>query len=216
MRNFITNHGLVMVQILLGGETTVSEIASRVGIKEQAAYVIVRELVDEGFIRSEPVGRRNTYWVNWARTFNRPALGDLKVADIVNSLAALAAAMRPAKSAVLLHLAEIKLAEKNLTKEELAKEPPIVERLAREVAIPEDEVRDALDELERNEIVSRGPLDRYTINRELIPEPDRPLTIGEQVRLVLETNPPFPDLRDIVTRDLAYLDLLGSPTEREA
>ncbi len=64
MRNLYTNHGLVLMRIWIDPDATLSAIATDIGIKERAVYAIVRELVQEGFIVKEKVGRRNRYHVD--------------------------------------------------------------------------------------------------------------------------------------------------------
>ena len=64
MRNLYTNHGLVLIRIALNSDATLSQIADDIGVKERAAYLIVRDLVEAGFIEKTKVGRRNSYKVN--------------------------------------------------------------------------------------------------------------------------------------------------------
>jgi hypothetical protein len=64
MRNLYTNHGLVLMRIWINPDATLSEIAADIGVKERAVYLIVRDLVREGFIVKRKAGRRNEYQVN--------------------------------------------------------------------------------------------------------------------------------------------------------
>ena len=64
MRNLYTNHGLVLMRIWVDPNATLSEIAGDIGVKERAVYLIVRDLVEAGFIEKQKVGRRNQYHVN--------------------------------------------------------------------------------------------------------------------------------------------------------
>jgi len=64
VRNLYTNHGLVLIRIWVDPDATLSEIAGDIGVKERAAYLIVRDLVEAGFIEKQKVGRRNQYHVN--------------------------------------------------------------------------------------------------------------------------------------------------------
>ena len=187
------------LQMFLGGEATVSEVASRVGIKEQAAYVIVRELVEKKYLIKEEVGRRNRYRVNWARTFDREALGKVTLGAMVQSVAALAAAMTPAKTRVLLHLAE--------------HPQSTAEMIADAVDISATEVSVALDELEQEKIVSQGQVeagDGYVVTSDFLPGKGGLLSMKEQVRLALETKPQLPDLAETLNRDLEFLERLSN------
>jgi transcription initiation factor IIE alpha subunit len=64
VRNLYTNHGLVLIRIWVDPDATLSEIAGDIGVKERAVYLIVRDLVEAGFIEKQKVGRRNQYHVN--------------------------------------------------------------------------------------------------------------------------------------------------------
>jgi DNA-binding Lrp family transcriptional regulator len=64
MRNLYTNHGLVLMRIWIDPDATLSRIADDIGVKERAVYLIVRDLVREGFIVKDKAGRRNKYHVN--------------------------------------------------------------------------------------------------------------------------------------------------------
>ena len=64
MRNLYTNHGLVLIRIWVDPDATLSDIAGDIGVKERAVYLIVRDLVEAGFIQKQKVGRRNQYQVN--------------------------------------------------------------------------------------------------------------------------------------------------------
>lgn len=64
MRNLYTNHGLVLMRIWVNPDATLSAIADDIGVKERAVYLIVRDLVEGGFIDKRKVGRRNQYHVN--------------------------------------------------------------------------------------------------------------------------------------------------------
>jgi len=64
VRNLYTNHGLVLMRIWVDPDATLSEIAVDIGVKERAVYLIVRDLVEAGFIDKQKVGRRNQYHVN--------------------------------------------------------------------------------------------------------------------------------------------------------
>jgi DNA-binding Lrp family transcriptional regulator len=52
------------MRIWVDPDATLSEIAGDIGVKERAVYLIVRDLVEAGFIQKEKVGRRNRYQVN--------------------------------------------------------------------------------------------------------------------------------------------------------
>ncbi len=187
----ITNHGLVLLQILLGGgDETVPEIAAHLGIKEQVAYGVVRDLAREGFITKEKIGRSNRYRTNWDRGFSHESLPGMSIQDIVNWLAALAGAMTAARSRVLLHVAE---------------HPDSTARqIAKDVSASETEVIFALRDLEKDGMISsRRKRGHFSVNADVFPERNRPLTIKEQVQLALSSNPRLPDSMEALRRSLS-------------
>jgi predicted transcriptional regulator len=61
---FLSNHGHVLVHISRNPEARLRDIAADVGITERAVQIIVRNLLDEGYLKVVKVGRRNTYKIN--------------------------------------------------------------------------------------------------------------------------------------------------------
>ena len=60
---FLSNHGHVLVSLARDPDSRMRDVADAVGITERAVQQIVRDLVDEGYLRKEKVGRRNRYAV---------------------------------------------------------------------------------------------------------------------------------------------------------
>lgn len=58
---FLTNHAYVLACIARNPQVRLLEIAAEVGITERAVQRIVTELVADGVISRERVGRRNRY-----------------------------------------------------------------------------------------------------------------------------------------------------------
>ncbi len=87
MRNLYTNHGLVLMRIWIDPDATLSEIASDIGVKERAAYLIVRDLVLNGFIVKRKVGRRNQYQVNIQRALDFKPLPNTTIGQQITALA---------------------------------------------------------------------------------------------------------------------------------
>ena len=61
---FLTNHGHVLVCIAQNADVRIAEIADLVGIGERAAHRILGDLINEGYVVREKVGRRNSYRIN--------------------------------------------------------------------------------------------------------------------------------------------------------
>lgn len=62
--SFLTNHARVLLCIAQDPGIRLREIGYRVGITERAAYNIVSELADGGYITRERDGRRNRYTIH--------------------------------------------------------------------------------------------------------------------------------------------------------
>ncbi len=60
----LTNHAQVLVCVARDPGIRLHDIGDRLGITERAAYRIVAETVDAGYIRRERNGRRNVYTIN--------------------------------------------------------------------------------------------------------------------------------------------------------
>jgi predicted DNA-binding transcriptional regulator len=60
---FLTNHAQVLLCVAHDPGIRLRDIAQTVGITERSAHRILSELVDEGYVARERVGRRNIYKV---------------------------------------------------------------------------------------------------------------------------------------------------------
>lgn len=60
---FLSNHGHVLVSLARDPDARMRDVAEQVGITERAVQQIVAELVGQGYLRKEKVGRRNHYAV---------------------------------------------------------------------------------------------------------------------------------------------------------
>jgi DNA-binding transcriptional ArsR family regulator len=58
---FLTNHGLVYLHKVLNPDSTVREIAFDLGVTERAVHRVLRDLVRDGYLLKERVGRRAYY-----------------------------------------------------------------------------------------------------------------------------------------------------------
>jgi hypothetical protein len=71
---FLSNHGNVILFIDEHPTARLREIADAIGITERATHKLVSELVDEGYLSRERVGRRSEYSVNSEMHLRHPAL----------------------------------------------------------------------------------------------------------------------------------------------
>jgi DNA-binding IclR family transcriptional regulator len=60
---FLTNHAQVLLCVAHDPGIRLRDIAETVGITERSAHRILSELVDDGYVARERVGRRNVYKV---------------------------------------------------------------------------------------------------------------------------------------------------------
>lgn len=60
---FLSNHGHVLVSLARDPDARTRDVADAVGITERAVQQIVRDLVEQGYLRKTKVGRRNRYTV---------------------------------------------------------------------------------------------------------------------------------------------------------
>lgn len=58
---FLSNHGHVLVSLARNPDGRMRDVAEAVGITERAVQHIVRDLVEQGYLDKEKVGRRNRY-----------------------------------------------------------------------------------------------------------------------------------------------------------
>ena len=79
---FLSNHAHVLVCVHKDPESRLRDIADQVGVTERAAQGLVSDLVAEGYLVKERVGRRNRYAVNPDARLRHPleyphTIGDL-------------------------------------------------------------------------------------------------------------------------------------------
>lgn len=86
---FITNHARVLMCIAENPDARLRDIAQDVDITERATQRIVGELVDDGYLTRQRVGRRNRYKVHGRRPLRTPGGPDgVAVGDVLNLLLA--------------------------------------------------------------------------------------------------------------------------------
>jgi DNA-binding Lrp family transcriptional regulator len=82
----LTNHGHVMVYLASNPEARLRDLATVVGITERAAQRIVNDLVEDGYLLKEKVGRRNRYRLNRNAPMRHPIEKDHSVGELLASL----------------------------------------------------------------------------------------------------------------------------------
>ena len=61
--SFLTNHARVLVFIAHDSDARLRDLADAVGVTERAAYGIVADLAEAGYVVKEKSGRRNRYHI---------------------------------------------------------------------------------------------------------------------------------------------------------
>jgi DNA-binding MarR family transcriptional regulator len=84
---FLTNHGQALVCIAADPGVRLREIASALGITERAAYGIVTDLVEAGYVHKAKHGRRNRYTVQVDKPLPEALLRQRTVGQLLELLA---------------------------------------------------------------------------------------------------------------------------------
>jgi len=79
---FLTNHGHVLVCIAQNPDVRIAEIADLVGIGERAAHRILGDLIREGYVVREKVGRRNRYSIDFSRPLRHQLESEHTIGEI--------------------------------------------------------------------------------------------------------------------------------------
>jgi DNA-binding IclR family transcriptional regulator len=84
---FVTSHGIVLIEVARNPNATVRELAGRAGLTERQAHRVLADLVEEGYVARERIGRRNSYRVQPSRQMRHPALQEHHVGELLDALA---------------------------------------------------------------------------------------------------------------------------------
>lgn len=84
---FLTNHALALLCIAHDPGVRLREIATTLGITERAAFGIVTDLVDAGYVVKDKHGRRNSYDVQVDKPLPEALLRQRTVGQLVELLA---------------------------------------------------------------------------------------------------------------------------------
>jgi DNA-binding MarR family transcriptional regulator len=85
--NFVTSHGVVLIEIRRDPDATVRSLSERAGFTERQAHRVLGDLVNEGYLVRERVGRRNTYRINETQPMRRPTFASHSVGELLTALA---------------------------------------------------------------------------------------------------------------------------------
>lgn len=83
---FLTNHAHVLLTIGARPDARIRDLADHIGITERAAQRIVGDLVREGYLKVQRVGRRNHYTVVTKGKFRHPSMRDHQIGELLSVL----------------------------------------------------------------------------------------------------------------------------------
>jgi predicted transcriptional regulator len=83
---FITNYGVVLTYVAKHPDALAEDIAKNVGVRERTIRRIITELVSDGYLEKERVGRSNRYRVNLEAPLRRSIMRGAKVGDLLETL----------------------------------------------------------------------------------------------------------------------------------
>jgi predicted transcriptional regulator len=81
---FLSNYGHVLVCLARDPGARMRDVGVAVGITERAVQQIIRELVSQGYVEKEKLGRRNRYRVVRAAHFRHPLESDVSLGAFVD------------------------------------------------------------------------------------------------------------------------------------
>jgi len=80
---FLSNHAHVLIVLNSEPDLVLREVALWVGITERAVQRIVQDLVEEGFLMRERVGRRNHYRITSGKHLRHPVESHCTIDEIL-------------------------------------------------------------------------------------------------------------------------------------
>ena len=83
---FLSNHAHVLLCIGRDPEVRIRDMADLVGITERAAQGIVGDLVSEGYVVRERVGRRNRYQIRPEQALRHPLEATHQIGELIDLL----------------------------------------------------------------------------------------------------------------------------------
>jgi hypothetical protein len=93
----VSKHGLALLQLTRNPTSTAREVADAIGIGERQAQRLLGDLLEGGYIRKRPAGRRNQYELIDDAPMRHPMLTGVGVKPLLECLVAnLDARERPA------------------------------------------------------------------------------------------------------------------------
>ena len=83
---FITNYGIVLAYVAKHPDALAEDIAANLHVRERTVRRIISELVEEGYVERERIGRSNRYRVDFDAPLRRSIMRGAKVGDLLKTL----------------------------------------------------------------------------------------------------------------------------------
>jgi DNA-binding MarR family transcriptional regulator len=83
---FVTSHAVLLIEVSRTPDATVRELAGRACLTERQTHRVLNDLVDEGYVARERVGRRNHYRVNDGAQMRHPAIKSHRIGELLSVL----------------------------------------------------------------------------------------------------------------------------------
>jgi DeoR/GlpR family transcriptional regulator of sugar metabolism len=82
----ITNHGAILAYIAENPLVLTVDVARAIGVRERTVRRIIADLVADGYLEKERIGRSNRYKVNGEAPMRRPIMRNAKLKDLLKTL----------------------------------------------------------------------------------------------------------------------------------
>jgi DNA-binding IclR family transcriptional regulator len=82
---FLTSHGFMLLEVSRNPDATVRELAERVAVTERQAHRVLSDLVDQGYLLRERVGRRNRYRINRRKSMRHDSVQMHPIGDLLQA-----------------------------------------------------------------------------------------------------------------------------------
>ncbi len=83
---FLSNHGAVLAYMASHPQVLAVDIAAAIGIQERTVRRIIADLLADGYIEKERVGRSNRYRVKLEAPLRRSIMRQAKVGDLLENI----------------------------------------------------------------------------------------------------------------------------------
>jgi DNA-binding MarR family transcriptional regulator len=80
---FVTSHGVILIEVARAPDATVRELAERAQLTERQTHRVLGNLVEEGYVVRERVGRRNRYRINEDARMRHPAIASHRIGELL-------------------------------------------------------------------------------------------------------------------------------------